>query len=255
MKENWIAYKTIVHKEVLRFTRIWLQTILPPIITTILYFIIFGTLIGSQIDDIKGVNYMEFLVPGLIMLGVIVQSYSNVVTSFFFAKFTKSIEEILVSPVPNWVIILGFVTGGAIRGLIVGFLIGLVSIFFTNFSIKYYFLTFFIAFLTAVLFSLIGLLNGIYAKKFDDISLVPNFVLTPLTYLGGIFYSISMLPQFWQYLSLLNPILYIINTFRYGMLEITDINIYVSIFMILIFIFTFYFLALYLLNKGVRIKN
>ncbi len=255
MKASIIAFNTIVIKEILRFSRIWIQTILPPAITTILYFIIFGTLIGSQIGDMGGISYMEFLVPGLIMLGIIVQSYSNVVSSFFQAKFSKSIEEMLVSPVPNHIIVLGYVSGGVLRGFIVGILIGIISLFFTKISIENYLFAFFVALLTSILFSLIGLVNGIYAKKFDDVTIVPSFILTPLTYLGGIFYSISMLPIHWQYISMLNPILYIVNLFRYSVYGISDVNIYFALFMILFFISVFFIISMHLLKKGVGIRN
>lgn len=255
MKASIIAFNTIVIKEILRFSRIWIQTILPPVITTILYFIIFGTLIGSQIGDMGGISYMEFLVPGLIMLGIIVQSYSNVVSSFFQAKFSKSIEEMLVSPVPNHIIVLGYVSGGVLRGFIVGILIGIISLFFTKISIENYLFAFFVALLTSILFSLIGLVNGIYAKKFDDVTIVPSFILTPLTYLGGIFYSISMLPIHWQYISMLNPILYIVNLFRYSVYGISDVNIYFALFMILFFISVFFIISMHLLKKGVGIRN
>lgn len=218
LRQNYIAFKTILIKEFLRFIRIWIQTVLPPAITMVLYFVIFGNLIGSQIGDIHGFTYMEYIVPGLIMLGIIANAYANVVSSFFGAKFQRHIEEMLVSPTPNYVILLGFIGGGVVRGLTVGAAVFLVSLFFTHLQIHNIFITISVVFLTAVLFSLAGFINGIFARSFDDISIVPTFVLTPLTYLGGIFYSIDMLPPFWQTVSLANPILYMINAFRFGII-------------------------------------
>ncbi|HED33470.1 MAG TPA: ABC transporter permease, partial [Gammaproteobacteria bacterium] len=215
--EKYNALKTIIIKEYLRFIRIWIQTVLPPAITTALYFIIFGNLIGSQIGDIDGHKYMDYIVPGLILMAVITNSYGNVVSSFYSAKFQKSIEELLVSPTPNYLILLGYVAGGVTRGIIVGIIVTLVAMFFSDINIHSYSLTLLIFILTSALFSIAGLINAIYANSFDDISIIPTFVLTPLTYLGGIFYSIEMLPEFWQTVSLANPILYMVDSFRYGM--------------------------------------
>lgn len=255
LRQNYNAFKTIVIKEFLRFIRIWIQTVLPPAITTALYFVIFGKLIGSQIGDIEGYAYMDYIVPGLILMTVITNSYANVVSSFYSAKFQKSVEELLVSPVPNYLILAGYVSGGVARGLIVGVVVTLVAMYFSDFEVHSYFISISIFILTAILFSLAGFINAIYANSFDDISIIPTFVLTPLTYLGGIFYSISMLPEFWQKVSLINPILYMINSFRYGLLGVSDTNLVAAIFIILGFILALFSYSLYLLKKGVGIKQ
>jgi len=253
--EKYTALKTIVIKEYLRFIRIWIQTVLPPAITTALYFIIFGNLIGSQIGDIDGHKYMDYIVPGLILMAVITNSYGNVVSSFYSAKFQKSIEELLVSPTPNYLILLGYVAGGITRGIIVGIIVTLVAMFFSNINIHSYGLTLLIFVLTSALFSIAGLINAIYANSFDDISIIPTFVLTPLTYLGGIFYSIDMLPEFWQTVSLANPILYMVDSFRYGMIGSKDTDITTAIIIILGFTAALYSYAMYLLNRGVGIRQ
>lgn len=249
------AFKTIVIKEYLRFIRIWIQTILPPVITTALYFIIFGQLIGSQIGDMDGFRYMDYIVPGLILMAVITNAYANVVSSFFSAKYQRHIEEMLVSPTPNYIILLGFVAGGVARGLVVALAVTLVSLYFSDLTIQHYGITLSIVLLTSILFSLAGFTNGIFAKSFDDISIIPTFVLTPLTYLGGIFYTIKLLPEFWQQLSLINPILYMINGFRYGILGSSDIDILTSYLIILAFIAGLFLFNLHLLNKGYGIRN
>jgi ABC-2 type transport system permease protein len=241
-------------KEIRRFTRIWVQTLLPPAIMMALYFVIFGNLIGSRIGEMGGFDYMEYIVPGLIMMSVITNSYANVVSSFFGMKFQGSIEEILVSPVPNWVVLTGYVMGGVGRGLAVGFIVTLLSLGFTNLHIEHVGVTISVILLTAILFSLGGFINAIYATKFDDISIVPTFILTPLTYLGGVFYSISLLPEFWQTVSKFNPILYMVNTFRYGILGVSDINIAFAYSMIIGFIVVLFSFSLYLLNKGQGIR-
>ena len=210
-KRQWIAFLTILHKEVTRFLRIWQQALIPPAITTMLYFIIFGNLIGPRIGEMGGHSYMEFIVPGLILMSVITSAYANVSSSFFSAKFQRSVEELLVSPVPNSVILLGYIGGGILRGLLVGLVVTLVSLFFSDVSIHNIWIMLSISTLTATLFSLGGFLNGMFARKFDDVTIIPNFVLTPLTYLGGVFYSISLLPEFWQWVSHANPILYMIG--------------------------------------------
>ncbi len=253
--EKYNALKTIIIKEYLRFIRIWIQTVLPPAITTALYFIIFGNLIGSQIGDINGYKYMDFIVPGLILMAVITNSYGNVVSSFYSAKFQKSIEELLVSPIPNYLILIGYVSGGIARGIIVGIVVTLVAMFFSDIHIYSYSLSLLVFILTSTLFSIAGLINAIYANSFDDISIVPTFILTPLTYLGGIFYSIDMLPEFWQNASLINPILYMISSFRYGMLGASDTNPLTSIIIIIGFILVLFSFAMYLLNKGTGIKQ
>jgi len=254
MNATWIAFTTLVIKEVMRFVRIWVQTILPAMITTALYFIIFGQLIGGQIGDMDGVTYMEFIVPGLILMAVITNSYGNVVSSFYQAKYHHHIEEILVSPTPNYVIIAGYIAGGVLRGLTVGLAVWLISLMFAQVPVHNFWVIVSIATLTATLFSLAGLINAIYAKSFDDITIIPNFVLTPLTYLGGVFYSISLLPDFWQTASLLNPILYMINAFRYGFLGISDIGLMISYGLIGLLILVLYGFSLYLLRTGMGLR-
>lgn len=251
----WVAYATIVRKEILRFSRIWIQTIVPPVITTALYFIIFGSLIGSQIGDMDGYTYIDFIMPGLIMMTIIINSYANVVASFYGSKFAKHIEEMLVSPIPNVIILLGFVTGGIARGLLVGLAVTATTFFFTDISIAHPLIAFIVAILTAFLFSLAGLINAVYAQSFDDISIIPTFVLTPLTYLGGIFYSIQLLSSFWQTVSLFNPILYMVNSFRFSFLGSSDIDFSVALVVIIAFIVVLFSFSLYLLNKGVGIRT
>jgi ABC-2 type transport system permease protein len=255
IRANFIAFKTILIKEMLRFLRIWIQTILPAAITMSLYFIIFGKLIGSQIGSIHGVSYMQYIVPGLIMMAVITNSYANVVASFYSSKFQRHIEEMLVSPLPNYLILLGFIAGGVARGLIVGTVVTLVSLFFNHLHIHSLAIMLAVTLLTAILFSLGGFLNGIFANSFDDTAIVPTFVLTPLTYLGGVFYSIEMLPEFWRWLSQFNPILYIVNAFRYGILGIADIDIRLAFAIIVLFIATLFGFSLWLLARGVGIRQ
>ncbi|MCL7940688.1 ABC transporter permease [Halomonas sp. ATCH28] len=250
-----IALWTLVHKEVKRFTRIWPQTLLPPSITMTMYFIIFGNLIGSRIGEMDGYSYMDFIVPGLIMMAVITNSYSNVASSFFSNKFQRSIEEMMVSPMPNWVILTGFVLGGMARGLGVGLIVTLVSLFFTRLEVAHPLLTVFVVVLTAALFAIGGFINALLGKKFDDISIVPTFVLTPLTYLGGVFYSISLLPAFWQGVSMLNPILYMVNVFRYGFLGVSDIPVGWALAAILAFITGLFGVALWMLEHGKGIRS
>ena len=251
----WVAFHTILVKEIRRFTRIWVQTLLPPAITMALYFVIFGNLIGSRIGEMDGFNYMQFIMPGLIMMSVITNSYTNVVSSFFSTKFQRSIEEILVSPVPGWVILSGYVLGGVTRGLMVGFMVTLLALFFTEVRVHNIFVTMTVVVLTAILFAIGGFINALFARKFDDIAIVPTFVLTPLTYLGGVFYSIHLLPEFWQGLSLFNPILYMVNTFRYGILGVSDINHWAAMAVICGFIVVFFSLALWLLERGRGIRH
>ena len=252
--QQMVALKTIATKEYLRFIRIWVQTILPPAISIGLYFIIFGEIIGSQIDDIDGFSYMDYIVPGLILMAVITNAYSNVVSSFFSAKFHHSVEEMLVSPLPNSIILIGFVSGGVARGIIVGITVTIVSLFFSNLQIHSYFVTFSIFILTSILFSLAGFINAAYARSFDDITIIPTFVLTPLIYLGGVFYSIKMLPEIWQTISLVNPILYMVNAFHYGLLGVSDIDISTAYIIIIGFIIVLYYFALRLLRIGVGLK-
>lgn len=250
-----VALKTILLKEIRRFMRIWMQTVLPPAITTTLYLLIFGNLIGSRIGMMDGHDYIDYIVPGVIMLSVITNSYSNVVSSFYSTKFQRHIEEMLVSPIPNWLILAGYVSGGVARGLMVGCVVTAVAAVFTDFSVHSYAITIAVTLLTASLFATGGLINAVFADSFDDISIVPTFVLTPLTYLGGIFYSISLLPEFWQSASLANPILYMINAFRFGILGVSDIDIVLAFAIIVTFMVTLMAVALILLNRGVGIKN
>lgn len=251
----FIAFWTLLVKEIRRFTRIWVQTLLPPAITMTLYFIIFGNLIGSRIGEMGGFDYMEYIAPGLIMMAVITNSYSNVVSSFFGTKFQRNIEELLVAPVPNWIILAGYVTGGAARGLGVGIIVTILSLFFTQLHITHFWITLSTVILTAIVFSLGGFINAIYANSFDDISIVPTFILTPLTYLGGVFYSIALLPDFWQGVSQLNPILYMVNSFRYGILGVSDINIAFAFAMIISFILVLGAYSMHLLNTGKGIRS
>lgn len=255
VQQKFNAFKTILIKEFLRFIRIWIQTVLPPAITTALYFVIFGNLIGSQIADIDGYSYMDYIVPGLILMAVITNSYANVVSSFYSSKFQRSIEELLVSPIPNYLILSGYVAGGVARGLIVGFVVTLVAMIFSDINIHSLGITLLVFLLTAILFSLAGFINAVYANSFDDISIIPTFVLTPLTYLGGIFYSIEMLPEFWQTISLFNPILYMIDSFRFGLLGVSDTDLLTAISIILLFIVTLFSYALYMLKAGIGIKQ
>jgi len=253
--ETFTAFRTIVVKEFMRFIRIWVQTILPPVITTSLYFVIFGNLIGEQIGNMDGFRYMDYIVPGLIMMAVITNSYGNVVSSFYGSKFQRNIEEMLVSPMPNYIILCGYVSGGVARGIIVGIAVTFVSLFFSDLQFHNIWVIVSVFLLTSILFSLAGFINAVYANSFDDISIVPTFILTPLTYLGGIFYSISLLPDFWQTASLANPILYMVNAFRFGFLGVTDINLAVSYAIIITFILILYFYSMHLLNKGKGIRS
>ncbi|NOS89924.1 MAG: ABC transporter permease [Methylococcaceae bacterium] len=250
-----IALKTLVVKEVYRFVRIWPQTLLPPAITTALYFLIFGKLIGGRIGDIHGVTYIDYIVPGVILMSVISHSYSNVVSSFYSTKFQRNIEELLVAPIPNVVILLGYVSGGIIRGLLVGLVVALISLLFTPIVIHNLAITLSVALMTATLFSLAGFINAVLAESFDDISIIPNFVLTPLSYLGGVFYAVDMLPPLWQTISLGNPILYMINAFRFGLTGVTDVDIKLAYLMTGGFIATLTLFSLWLLYKGIGIKN
>ena len=253
--EQLIALRTILVREIKRFLRIWVQTILPSAITMSLYFIIMGTFIGSQINDIHGYSYIEFIAPGLIMMGIITNSYANSVSSFYSSKFQRHIEEMLVSPMPNYIIIIGFMLGGIARGVIVGVVVTVVALFFTKLQIHNISLVVVTTILTAALFSIAGIINGIFANSFDDISIIPTFVLTPLTYLGGIFFSIEMLPKFWQNVSLANPILYMVNSFRLGILGITDISLAAAMLVIIGIFIILFTVCLYLLNKGIGIRS
>jgi len=250
-----ISLHTLVKREIVRFMRIWSQTLLPPAITMSLYFVIFGKFIGSQLSEIEGYTYIQFIVPGLVMMAIMTNAYSNTSSSFFLTKFNKSIEEMLVSPMPNLVILLGFMIGGTVRGLLVGIIVLLVSLVFTAIPIHHVGALFLMATLGAMVFSLGGLINAIYAKRFDDIAFVPTFILTPLTYLGGVFYSIHQLPPVWRNISYFNPILNMVDTFRYGMLGISDVNVFLGFSLVMVFFITLFCWALYLLKSGTGIKN
>ncbi len=252
---NLIALKTIVRKEVVRVLRIWVQTIVPPAITMTLYFIIFGNLIGRRIGTMGGFDYMQYIAPGLIMMSVITTSYGNVVSSFFGAKFGRHVEEMLVSPMSNATIILGHVAGGVLRGVLVGALVTGIALFFTDLDVQYPLITVTIVLLSSIVFALAGFINAVFASKFDDISIVPTFVLTPLTYLGGVFYSISLLPEFWQKVSLLNPILYMVNAFRYGILGTSDIDIGTAYAILFVFVAVLFAACQQLMRRGVGIRE
>ncbi|MBV2130708.1 ABC transporter permease [Arsukibacterium indicum] len=250
-----IALQSILSKEITRFMRIWVQTLVPPAITMSLYFVIFGSLIGSRIGDMGGFSYMEFIVPGLIMMAVITNSYANVASSFFSAKFQRNVEELLVAPVPNYLIVLGYVGGGMARGMLVGIIVTILSLFFVDIQIHNLAIIIVTVVLTSMLFALGGLINAVYAKTFDDISIIPTFVLTPLTYLGGIFYSLSMLPGFWQNVAALNPIVYMVNAFRYGFLGVSDVSLVLALAVVTSFIVVMFSFALYLINRGVGLRS
>ncbi|WP_270997257.1 ABC transporter permease [Listeria seeligeri] len=249
------ALKSLAAKETNRYMRIWVQTLVPPVITTSLYFIIFGKMIGSRIGDMGGFSYMEYIVPGLIMMSVITSSYANVSSSFFSQKFQKNIEEILVAPVPTHIIILGFLIGGIGRSILVGSLVTIISLFFVPLHVYSWSIGIITFLMTAIVFSLAGLLNGIFAKSYDDVSIVPTFVLQPLTYLGGVFYAISMLPPIWQAVSKVNPIVYMISGFRYGFLGVTDVPIMVSMLILVLFIVVLYAICWYLISKGRGLRS
>lgn len=254
-RTTWVAFKTILFKEIRRFTRIWPQTLLPPGITITLYFVIFGNLIGSRIGTMDGYAYIDYIVPGLIMMAVITNSYSNVVSSFFSTKFQRSIEELMVAPVSPHTILLGYVFGGVARGLGVGLIVTIMSLFFTRLQVEHLGLTIAVVLLTSLVFALGGFINAVFAKTFDDISIIPTFVLTPLTYLGGVFYSISMLPEFWQKVSMINPILHMVNAFRYGILGVSDIPIGVALTLMGIFIVLLYSISYWLLSRGIGMRQ
>ena len=254
-RELYIALITITRKEMVRFFRIWPQTLLPPVITQTLYFVIFGKFIGSQISHINGISYMAFIVPGLVMMSVINNSFANVVSSFFGNKFQRSIEEMIVSPSPDWIVLSGYVMGGVLRGIIVGVLVFTVSVFFTRPVISHGFIIISFIILTSIVFSLGGFLNALFAKKFDDISIFPTFFLTPLIYLGGVFYSIHSLPPAWQAVSKLNPILYMVNGFRYGFYGFSDVSVATSFIMLAGSAVLLTVANLYLLKKGTGLKS
>jgi ABC-2 type transport system permease protein len=253
--EQYVALMTIVRKEIKRFLRIWTQTLLPSAITMSLYFVIFGKLIGSRIGEMGGFTYMEFVVPGLIMMAIVTNSYSNVVSSFFGSKFNHSVEELLVSPTPNYIILIGYVIGGVTRGLLVAVVVTIVSLFFTRLHIHSYFVVILIVLLTSTLFALAGFINAVFANSFDDISIVPTFVLTPLIYLGGVFYSMDLLPDFWAGVSKLNPLVYVVNAFRYGVLGVSDVSLPIALGMIAMFTVLAFSFSMHLLNSGKRLRQ
>ncbi|OEE57878.1 ABC transporter permease [Enterovibrio norvegicus FF-33] len=254
-KAYWVAFKSLLIKEITRYSRIWVQTLVPPAITMTLYFVIFGNLIGSRIGEMGGFSYMAYIVPGLIMMSVITNSYSNVASSFFSTKMQRNIEELMVAPVPNYIIIAGYVGGGVSRGLAVGLIVSVVSMFFVDLNIAHLGVIVATVLLTSILFSLGGLINAVYAKTFDDISIIPTFILTPLTYLGGVFYSLSLLPEFWQGVSKLNPIVYMVNAFRYGFLGVSDVSIYTSFSVLIGAIAVLYTIAWYLISRGIGLRS
>jgi ABC-2 type transport system permease protein len=252
---NYVAFITILNKEITRFLRIWPQTLLPPVISMTLYFLIFGKLIGSQISDMSGFSYMQYIAPGLVMMSVVTNAYSNVASSFFGTKFQRNIDEMLIAPVSNLVILVGFVMGGILRGLMIGLLVILIALFFTKLHVYNLFIILSVALLSSLLFSLAGFTNGLMANKFDDVMIIPTFVITPLTYLGGVFYSIHLLSPFWQELSKLNPVLYMVNAFRYGILGLSDVNIMVAMVMIIVFIVALFILNLALMQRGYGLRS
>jgi ABC-2 type transport system permease protein len=249
------AFITIIRKECIRFFRIWMQTLLPPAITTTLYFLIFGHILGNQIGKIEGFNYIQYIAPGLIMMQIISNAYMNVVSSFYSMRFQKSIEEIVVAPVPNVLLLWGFVFGGVLRSLVVGIIVASIALFFTHLALYNFFVTFVTALLAAILFSLAGFTNAVFAKTFDDISIVPTFILAPLTYLGGVFYSINFLSPIWQKISFANPILYMVNAFRFGILGISDVSLYAAFAILLGLCAILFIFNLNLLNRGVGIRT
>ena len=254
-RKNLVALGTVVRREVMRILRIWGQTLVPPAITMTLYFLIFGGLIGSRIGDMGGFTYMDFIVPGLVMMGIIQNSYGNISSSFFGAKFGRHIEELLVSPMPNWVILLGYVAGAVLRGLLVGSIVLLIAMFFTTVRVPHPFVTLTTVLLGATIFSLAGFVNAAYAKKFDDIAIVPTFILTPLTYLGGVFYSVKLLPEWAQVLTHANPIFYMVNAFRFGLLGTSDVPLWISYALMIGFVVALGALGLWLLKRGVGLRS
>lgn len=254
-QRNFVALGTIVRREVNRILRIWGQTLVPPAITMTLYFLIFGGLIGSRVGTMDGIKYMDFIVPGLVMMSVIQNSYGNISSSFFGAKFGRHVEELLVSPMPSWVILTGYVAGAVLRGLMVGAIVLVISMFFTRVSMPHPLVTFTTVLLGATIFSLAGFVNAVYAKKFDDIAIVPTFILTPLTYLGGVFYSVKLLPPWAEAMTHANPIFYMVNAFRYGLLGVSDVPLWVSYSLMLGFVAALAALGLWLLKRGVGLRS
>jgi len=254
-RTDWIGFQTIVRREFNRIVRIWAQTLLPPVVTATLYFVIFGSLIGRRIGPMGGFDYMQYIAPGLIMMQVIQTSFGNVVSSFFGARFGKHIEELLVSPLPNWLIVLGYVTGGMVRGCLVGLCVTLIALLFTHLTVEHFWVILLAVMLTSFVFSLGGFINGIFAKNFDHISWFPTFILSPLTYLGGVFYSVTMLPGWAQPVAHLNPILYMVNGFRFGFLGVSDVDVRLSFAIMITFSVALFLLAVRLMNRGTGIRE
>lgn len=252
---NLVALFTIARREVMRILRIWAQTLVPPAITMTLYFLIFGSLIGSRIGDMGGYDYMDFIVPGLVMMSIIQNSYGNISSSFFGAKFGRHIEEMLVSPMPNWVILGGYVAGAVLRGVLVGIIVLAIAMLFTRVRIPHPLVTISTVLLGATIFSLAGFINAVYAKKFDDVAIVPTFILTPLTYLGGVFYSVTMLPDWAQAMTHANPVFYMVNAFRYGLLGSSDIPLVIAYALMIGFVIVLGALSLWLLKRGVGLRS
>lgn len=252
---QWVAYKTIVFGEFKRIIRIWAQALLPPVVTTVLYFLIFGQVIGSRVGEMEGFSYMQYIAPGLIMMNVITSAYSAAVGAFFLSKFHGNIQELLVAPVEDITIILGYMSGAMIRGILVGVIVAVISLFFTHLKIYSLITVIMTTLLAAGIFSLAGIINGMFAKTFDDIAIVPTFILTPLTYLGGVFYSISLLPPVWQKISLANPIVYIIDSFRYGFLGVIGIHLSMAMALMAIFLVFLFFWAYGLVKKGIGLRE
>lgn len=255
MQINMTALYTLARREVVRFSRIWPQTVMPSAVTMTLYFLVFGKFIGSRVGDIGGSSYVEFIAPGLIMIAVITNAYSNSAFAFYICKFQNNIEELLIAPVPSWVILSGFAIAGVLRGLAVGIVVIFVAIIFGGFAIHHFWTMLSIILLSSLLFSLAGLCNGVFAKKFDDISFIPTFVLTPLSYLGGVFYSVDLLSPMWKHLSMINPILYIVNAFRYGIIGLSDISIVTAFAILLLFIIALIIINLSILEKGIGVRS
>jgi len=254
-QRNRIALMTIVRREVARIIRIWGQTLVPPAITMTLYFLIFGGLIGSRVGEMGGYSYMQFIVPGLVMMSVIQNSYGNISSSFFGAKFGRHVEELLVSPMPNWVILWGYVAGAVLRGVAVGVIVLIIAMFFTPVRIPHPLVTLSTVLLGATIFSLAGFINAVYAKKFDDVAIVPTFILTPLTYLGGVFYSVKLLPSWAEAATHANPIFYMVNAFRYGLLGTSDVPLWVAFALMVSFVMVLTAVALWLLRRGVGMRS
>ncbi len=249
------ALYTIVRREVARILRIWGQTLVPPAITMTLYFLIFGGLIGSRVGEMDGIKYMDFIVPGLVMMSIIQNSYGNISSSFFGAKFGRHVEELLVSPMPSWVILGGYVAGAVLRGLLVGAIVLIIAMFFTKVRMPHPLVTLSTVILGATIFALAGFVNAVYAKKFDDIAIVPTFILTPLTYLGGVFYSVKLLPDWAEAATHLNPIFYMVNAFRYGLLGVSDVPLWLAYALMLGFVLALGSLSLWLLKRGVGLRS